>query len=107
MSDPSYTIDVGGDDYLIVHKIGTGCDLTEVYPVGDSEPLLTLRGLYADEAAKALVRGYRQGIKDGRKLGRADTQATLRVALGLASLEDVAAIDNRVEKLEGQQRYGF
>lgn len=106
MSDPSYTIDVGGDDYLIVHKIGA-MDLTQVFEEGASETIMVLRGLYAEDAAKAIVRGYRYGLETGRKIGAAQAQASLRTALGLASLEDIAAIDNRVEKLEGQQRHGF
>lgn len=106
MSDPSFTIDVGGDDYLIVHKIG-GFDITQVYEEGASEAIMVLSGLYAEDAATAIVRGFRYGMKSGITIGAAQAQASIRTALGLASLEDVSKLDTRVEQLEGQQRHGF
>lgn len=103
IKDRAFEFTVLGVDYVAYHHQPNDMfrGKTRIYELDDGgdTPTLEFGEIVEKPACEAAMFGYKSGLKQGEAIGAAGVKRALRQLLDLPSLEDVEALDGRMDRV--------
>lgn len=102
----AFEFSVLGSDYVVYQNEANAMfqGQTRIYEADDGgeTPLIEFTGAMDKAFCEAAILGFRLGLAQGEEIGAAGVKRALRQLLDLPSLQDVQAMDGRMERMEAK-----